>query len=680
MAQSVKRNRSTAYSAQLPPMMRAEELMATLTAPRADVAPMVATLPRPIPTMQTRTRANRQATLGERINRAGVNPAELLGGMPGNMEYARPGLTPQMPTNSIGAAGVIPLTPKPVEFSRSQADPGTMGTIPYTANIERAGAMGSGMRGVEATYPSTITPLPQLNMERSETPLPRDTETSRTLPASYVQDIIKPVLERNQQQAQAARDAEDADLNAWAMMSAKNKALLPAANALGVPVSLGYTRYDEGKQKMRENMLAEEKGITERLIANEQGTHFQGARPVTMPNGRVQWIKGGERQPLDGERLAAANAAILEKGYEYDAQTGGFRPKGLKAPSGPESHAPRDLVAEATERKTKRLLEGRQRVADARKTKSELMQQMFDRARINRLAWQNPEVATAMIAASTAADDRAANREFRQMALSSEVMQRAADRELQQQQLGIQREYNAGRLSAEQAQLALQSLTAQRDADYKEQELRLTTNPGIIAHRAAEGAVAAGLPYGPAYREAFKAAAAGQQYGDQTSGEPGTRPLPIPPELATSDTTIPAATQQIDQQGGEGTADWLAGLAEEMSTPTRNLGLSEMGVLFGYPGAWPNRRAAYLASGILRGYQQGKFSDTDAEMVKQVLLSRMDPSFISQLNNPKTEDTADVRLLRAVLSGKPISSVGLTPAEVQEIIDTSRFTWLGSPS
>ena len=124
------------------------------------------------------------------------------------------------------------------------------------------------------------------------------------------------------------------------------------------------------------------------------------------------------------------------------------------------------------------------------------------------------------------------------------------------------------------------------------------------------------------------------------------------------------------------TEDAIASLGESMSTsPGGPGGLSE---LFGQPGAWPDRRMHYLAASLLKMYQQGKFGDADAQAVRKVLLNSMDPKFRSMIENWR-EDDPPTRLLKAIVAGEPISSVGLTSKEIAGTLNTDYQSWLNAP-
>lgn len=542
---------------------------------------------------------------------------------------------------------------------------------------------------------TAVVPVPRSDIA----PLPPIDTTSNTQVATPppTEDVQRPGLRPSTQPGAAAATLPLMDLlNYGQRRRVMQQALSAGAGMAGVSPSLGFTDYAAGQEKMRENMLAKERAVTEGVLNNAKGNYFQGAMPVMGADGRVHFVGPQKDNAPSGMTPDEAMANLVaRRGGTYTAGEG-YRPAPNTRSRDLRSGATKELMARRFEDRNARLAARNVAANEARRQNRQTRANRAAAAQLGYLARTQPGLAEILLSSQ----QKAADRQLQRYAIDAQMMQhladrqaqtiqQAADRRLQADQLAIQREFNAGRLTNEQAQVALQRAANERDAALRQQELALVNDPLQAARLAGEAAAAAGLDYTNAYNQALRTAAGGERYmravGGQT-GAPGIAAgntparLPNPEDYLVNDTSVPAAAQQIDQRGGEGTSEWLANLATEMSTPTRNLGLSELGVAFGYPGAWPNRRAAYLASGIMRAYQQGRISDQDAKTVKQVLRANMDPSFLSQLNNPKTENTADVRLLRAVLSGKPISSVGLTPAEVQEIIDTSRFTWLGSPS
>jgi hypothetical protein len=345
------------------------------------------------------------------------------------------------------------------------------------------------------------------------------------------------------------------------------------------------------------------------------------------------------------------------------------------------------------------------RVAEHKARMAAEVREATERQQMAQMARQSPELARQMVA-EKGADARA-----------------QAMMEIERKKLELDSMVKEGEISQQQAELALERDKVNMEAQLRAYEIAQNSDPSLRAQAAVQAMVAANPDLDPieAYKQWLTMMDASRAFGPTmptfgaTPGAvpPSGPPMPTFPPLTGSDAELAELKESVgsiaagggfsnlpgSQQSQPGvydpmaefnrktkeivggnmksaTEDAIASLGESMSTsPGGPGGLSE---LFGQPGAWPDRRMHYLAASLLKMYRQGKFGDADAQAVRKVLLNSMDPKFRSMIENWR-EDDPPTRLLKAIVAGEPISSVGLTSKEIAGTLNTDYQSWLNAP-
>lgn len=195
--------------------------------------------------------------------------------------------------------------------------------------------------------------------------------------------------------ASTPRRAPPLPIPPGAQMNAEAMAMTQAGRTFAPSMDLVGTRYDVGREKMADMANTERESITERLLANADGTHFGGAVPVTMDSGRVQFVKPGKLGAAGGVSREEALRRLIERsGGTYDAE--GYRPSpGRSIPR--MSEAQLTAMRDANERIKARRSETSQRVAENRAAKSQLLARLAQQQQMAGLL-RNPQ--TSQLAAA----------------------------------------------------------------------------------------------------------------------------------------------------------------------------------------------------------------------------------------------------------------------------------------
>lgn len=489
------------------------------------------------------------------------------------------------------------------------------------------------------------------------------------------------------------------EMNAWAKPPTAPPAELPlaamlrggemarghAAAATGLPMDTG--RLVEGKQKMRQAMLDEEKGITSRLLANEQGTHFGGAVPVTGPNGKVVFVDPKYMKPIADQvaasddlraRSDAAKAKLIERSGGFLTPSGAYTPSGGAPSRDLRSQESRDLMAAAQGRATERKEAKAARLSAGRALKSERMRRAAAATQQMLLAMspQGQKIMPQLMQEQGLNYRAGLQAQMQNRAMQQEGQQFKSQQEVAQETLAVQKAYNEGRLTNDQAQTEIARLQAENAGAQGKQEMGLATDPRVVAQRAAEAAAAAGGSYMDTYRDAYKAASAGQSLagGGQPSPAPGPAAAGPPGQVKTptiedllqggggdlaghrrsleSAGMLSPIESLASDYGGPNITDWKNPVAQGFG-----MALGPWAPMFGGTSPKANRRAGRIAQEIAGMIQQGRLSGGQIPAAGAVLRSQAAPGF---MNWVLSQNTPEANFLRDLVSGKDLSAHNLT--------------------